>query len=96
VSLDKVEGNVHSVVCALCTHVLEALFDALRNADLSTGALHQCQVDLRFVLGTLSMQQVKPFCQEILDACENKCVELGAALISEAEVERWLFKGRST
>jgi hypothetical protein len=93
VSLDDVQGNVHSVTCALCSHVLQAMFEELRDASLSTGALHQCQVDLRKMLSIFSMPQVQPLCQEIVAACESKCVESGAALLSDAEVERLVFKG---
>lgn len=69
------------------------MFDRLRDARLSIGALHQCQVDLRKLLGIFSMPQTQLLCKDILAACESKCVESGAALLSDAEVERLIFKG---
>jgi hypothetical protein len=91
VHLPEVTGTVFSVTLAACTYVLQCALDVLQDKVTEAGCLHQCQVDLLAMHGSVPMQQALPFYQDIIAACETACSSNGAvSLLDQPQLETLL------
>lgn len=83
----SVQPNVHSVVLALCTHVMQSMVEAVRLDTCSLGAVHQCQVDMRCLHCALPMPALLPFFQDVIASCESRCLAANLSLLPPERVD---------
>jgi hypothetical protein len=86
-TVGDVHETVHSVILALCTHVLQSAVEAVRVQVVSPGAVQQCQVDAQALQSALAFPPLLPFFQDLVASCESRCSAANARLLTAAELE---------
>jgi hypothetical protein len=85
--LKNVAGTVHSVVIALCSHALRSAAEAVRDATLSVGGVHQCQVDLACLKRALDLPVLHALFQDVRASCECRILSASLHLLESERVQ---------